>query len=163
MKKNMSILNLYAKPGYKMTLWQRIEWWYKRHKCARQRARWGFSEYDVWDLDCYLSELIGDMAKYLAEHNMSHPYDVTTEEWQTILNTISKCFKQYNIERPTPAYEAYDKAMTRISEPGCVTVKAPIELLEAWRAEELANDEAKMTELKQGFDLLFKWYQNLWD
>lgn len=160
----MSILNLYAKPGYRMGLWKRIKWWFRRAKYARQRARWGFSEYDVWDMDTYLAELIGDMTAYLADHNMSHPYDATNEEWQDTLRTISRCFKQYNIERPCPAYEAYRNAIVRASDLGkSVTVEAPERFVKAWREEERANHRATMTELKLGFNLLHENYPNLWD
>lgn len=159
----MSILNLYAKPGYKMTLWQRIKWWRKRHKYARQRARWGFCEYDVWDMDAYLAELLKDMFAFWAKHHMSHPYDMSAEEWQQTLINISECFAQYNREFPQPAYEAYHKACIRTKENGCVTVEAPDELLKAWREEDLKIHEYKMKKLKEGFDLLQKYYSNLWD
>lgn len=160
----MRILNLYAKPEYKMTLLARIKWWFTRRKCARQRARWGFSEYDVWDLDTYLAELIGNMTEYLAEHNMSHPWDITDEEWQNILRTISHKFKQYNIERPCPAYEAYQNALVRTTNSDrSVTIEAPDEIVQAWREEEAENHKATMAELKEGFDLLYKYYPNLWD
>lgn len=160
----MRILNLYAKPEYKMTPLARIKWWFKRAKYARQRARWGFSEYDVWDLDTYLAELIGNMTAYLAEHNMSHPYEISDEDWKTTLETISHCFKQYNIERPCPAYEAYKNVIVRTTNPDkSITVEVPDHLLQAWREEEKANHEATMAELKQGFDLLYQHYPNLWD
>lgn len=55
------MLDLYAKPGYKMRPLERIKWWIRRAKYARQRARWGFSAYDVWDMDHYLAELISEM------------------------------------------------------------------------------------------------------
>lgn len=160
----MSILNLYAKPGYRMSLWKRIKWWFRRAKYARQRVRWGFSEYDVWDLDYYLADLLKDMFAYFAKHHMSHPYDVTPEEWQQTLINISECFAQYGRELPTPAYDAYSAAVTRTkNEDGSITVESPNELLEAWREEEREQYEYKMQKLKEGFDLLYKWYPNLWD
>lgn len=160
----MSRLNLYAKPQYKMRPLARIKWWFKRRKYARQRARWGFSEYDVWDMDTYLAELIGEMAKYLAEHNVSHPWDISDEDWKTTLKTISQCFKQYNCERPCPAYEAYQNACVRTTNPDhSVTIDCPDHLLEAWRLESKANYEAQMHDLKRGFDLLYDAWPNLWD
>ena len=160
-------LNLYAKSEYKMRPLARIKWWFKRAKYARQRARWGFSEYDVWDMDTYLAELIGNMTKYLSEHTHSHPYDIDDKGWRDILQTISKCFKQYNIERLCPAYEAYQENKLALVENGrfgkCVTVSAPDYLLEVWKEEERVNYKNKMEELKRGFDLLYEHYSNLWD
>ena len=68
----MLILNLYAKPGYRMSIWKRIKWWFRRAKYARQRARWGFSEYDVWDFEAYHAELVAAMMRYWAKHNHSY-------------------------------------------------------------------------------------------
>ena len=159
----MSILNLYAKPEYRMGPIKRIKWWFRRARYVRQRARWGFSEYDVWDLDAYLADLLKDMFAFWAKHQHSHPYNVTAEEWQQTLINISECFAQYNREFPQPAYEAFKKATIREKEKGCVTVEAPDGLLQDWREEERKIHEYKMQKLKEGFDLLYKWYPNLWD
>lgn len=160
----MSILNLYAKQNYKMGVFKRIKWWMRREKFKWQRALWGFSEYDVWDLDAYLADLLRDMFAYLAKHHISHPYDVTSEEWQQILINISECFAQYNRELPIPAYDAYNAATTRIkNEDGSITFEAPEGLLEAWCEEEQEQHKYKMGKLKEGFELLYKWYPNLWD
>lgn len=160
----MSILNLYAKQNYRMGLFNRIKWWLRRAKFARQRARWGFSEYDVWDLDAYLSDLLRDMFAYLAKHHMSHPYDMTSEEWQQTLINISECFAQYNRDFPTPAYDEYHKTVKRTkNEDGSITVESSLEALEKWRQEEKEQYQHKMEKLKEGFDLLYKYYPNLWD
>lgn len=159
----MSLLNLYEKPGYKMNLCQRIKWWFRREKYIRQRARWGFSEYDVWDMDAYLADLLRDMFAYWAKHQHSHPYELTAEEWQQTLINISECFAQYNRDLPTPAYDAFHKAAIRTKIDGGVAIEVPDNLLQAWRDEEIQQHEYKMQKLKEGFDLLYKWYPNLWD
>lgn len=147
-----------------MKLRGRIKWWFRRRKYARQRARWGFSEYDVWDFDTYHAELVSNALNYLANHNISHPYDITDEDWKILLEKIAECFKQWNEDPPQPTYEAYRAAVKRIeNEDGSITVEAPDELLEAWREEEKRNYENKLSKLKEGFDLLFKYYPNLWD
>lgn len=160
----MSILNLYAKPGYRMGLWKRIKWWFRRAKYARQRARWGFSEYDTWDFEAYHAELVSSMMRYWAKHNNSYHPEMTEEEWKAILNKIAECFEFWNADLPTPAYDVYRAAVKRIkNEDGSVTVEAPDGLLQAWRDEEWANHELKMKKLKEGFDLLYKYYPHLWD
>lgn len=157
------MLDLYAKPGYKMKLRDRIKWWFRRRKYARQRVRWGFSEYDVWNMDAYLADLLRDMCAYWAKHQNSHPYEVTAEERQQTLINISECFAQYTRELPTPAYEAFHKATVRRKIEGGVEIEAPDDLLQAWRDEEKEPYEYRMKKLKEGFDLLYKWYPNLWD
>lgn len=157
------MLNLYEK-SYKMSPIQHIKWLIKRHKYIRQRARQGFSEFDVWSFMDYHAELVSSMTKYLAEHNMSHPAEVSDEEWKQILTTISDCFAFWNKDLPCPAYEEYKRNTQRYkNSDGSITVYAPDDILERWRAEELANHELKMKKLKEGFDLLYKWYPTLWD
>lgn len=160
----MSILNLYVKSSCKMSLRNRIKWWFRRAKYVWQRAHWGFSEYDVWDFETYHAELIAAMLSYLAEHGMSHPWDITDEEWKTTLKTIAVCFKQWNEDLPTPAYDAFRAATKRMkNDDGSVSVEAPDELYEAWREELKTNDRIKKEKLKEGFDLLYKFYPTLWD
>lgn len=134
---NSSPFNLCAKPNYKMRLSARIKWWFKCRKYIKERARNGWSSYDVWDFDAYLANIIGGALEFLAHNNMSHPYDFTEEEWKEKLLTISECFKQYNAEPSHPAYEAYQKATERVkNEDGSITVTAPEELLQAWIEED---------------------------
>jgi hypothetical protein len=95
---------------------------------------------------------------------MSYHPDMTPEEWSEKLKYISNCFKQYNKEPPCPAYEVYHAAVKRIeNEDGSISVSAPDELLHAWREEEMRNYNEKMKRLKEGFDLLYEVYPNLWD
>ena len=157
------MLDLYGKLDYKLSLWKRIKWWFKRRKYIKERAKQGWSCYDVWDFDAYLATIIGSALEYLSKSHMSHPYDMTPEEWSERLKYISDCFKQYNEEPPCPAYEAYRAALERVETPGCVTVSAPEELAAAWREESLRNHNEKMKRLKEGFDLLYEVFPNLWD
>lgn len=160
----MSILNLYAKSGYRMLLKDRIKWLFRRAKYVRQRARWGFSEYDVWDFNIYLAELISAMMRYWAKHNHSYHPEMTNEEWRATLNKIAEYFEFWNKDLPTPAYDTYRAAVKRIkNEDGSVTVEAPDDLRKAWYAEEQANYELKKQKLKEGFDLLYEYYPHLWD
>ena len=158
------MLDLYAKPGYKMNLKNRIKWWFRRRKYARQRVRWGFSEYDVWDFDVYFADLMKDIFAFLAKRHMSHPYDVSHTEWQQTLIEISECFAQYNRELPSPAYEAWCSKTERKKIPGGIELTVPDDVLyEAWRDEEREHQQYKLNSIKRGLELINKWYPNLWD
>ena len=161
----MSFVNLYEKAGYKMTLRERVKWWFRRRKFIRQRARQGYCDGDLWDINCYLAEVIGAMTRDLAHRHCSHPADMTEEEWESILYWVSEKFRQYNIERPRPSYEAFNKArIVSVNSPdNSISIEYPDHLYKAWREEELANHEFKMKKLREGFDLLYEIYPNLWD
>lgn len=154
--------NLIAKPNYKMRPLARIKWWFRKRKYIKQRAERGWSDYDAWDFDTYLAMVIGDGLAYLADAHMSHPWDYTPEEWSEKLLYISKCFKQYTEDPDCSAYEAYHNACLTERENGKVTVFGNEDLLEAWREEERKNYEEKMKRLKEGFDLLYEVFPNLW-
>ena len=157
--------DLYAKLDYKPHWTARVKWFFKRRKYVRERARQGWSSYDVWDFDTYLAQLIGGAMEFLAQNNMSRPWEYTDEEWKEKLLHISECFKQYNIDQPCPSYSAWRASVEREeSENGCVTVSGgDPELARAWHEEELHNYNEKMKKLKEGFDLLYEVYSNLWD
>ena len=155
--------DLTAKLDYKPRLLARIKWWFRRRKYIKERAQKGWSSYDVWDFDTYLAMVIGDGLAHLAGAHMSHPWDYTPEEWSEKLLYISKCFKQYTEDPDCPAYEAYHKACLTEREDGKVTIFGDEDLLNAWREEEKRNYKEKMKRLKEGFDLLYEVYPNLWD
>ena len=157
--------DLYAKLDYKPRLLARVKWFFRRRKYVKERAHQGWSRYDAWDFDTYLAYVIGGALEFLSENNMSHPYDISDEDWRAKLLRISECFKQYNIDPPSPAYEAWHESVHREeSKKGCVTISGGDEdLYRAWREEETRNYENKMKMLKEGFDLLYEVYSNLWD
>jgi hypothetical protein len=158
-----SVYDLTSKPNYKMNLFMRIKWWLRRRKYIKERAKRGWSSYDVWDFDTYLATVISGALEFLAHSHMSHPYDYTPEDWSEKLSYISKCFKQYLEEPPCPAYEAWCAACERVATEGSVTITGSDELAQAWHEESVRNHENKMNRLKEGFDLLFEIYPNLWD
>lgn len=155
--------DLTAKLDYKPHLFKRIKWWFKRQKSIKERAKKGWSAYDAWGFDAYLSYVISGVLEFLSKAHMSHPYNYTPEEWSEKLHYIAECFKAYNEELPCPAYEAYHNATLVDRKKGCVTIFTKEELARAWREEEQRNYEKKMKKLKEGFDLLYEIYPNLWD
>ena len=137
------MLNLYEKPGYEMKLFERIKWWFRRRKYARQRARWGFSSYDVWDMDhCFIDTLKPMMEQMLRTYN-SHPGEITAEEWEDTLREMIACL--------TLMDEDAAKEHLGLSD-------------EAWSVEKHQQIKATMFENKKRFFELFeKWFYNLWD
>ena len=62
-------------------------------KWAYQRATKGFCDSDVWSLDSFLANLIGDSVKHLADTTHGYPPECTEESWEEILLKIAECFK----------------------------------------------------------------------
>lgn len=161
----MSMLDLYAKPGYKMNPLERIKWWIRREKFKWQRARWGFSEYDVWDMDHYLAQLISDLLLYRAKFGMSHPWDMTPEDWQQWLIDTAAMFKEYGRDFPeSEEYKAFCAAKkTTKNEDGSITVEYDKELSKAWLEREKTESEYRMCKLRMGLERLGEKFWELWD
>ena len=161
----MSILNLYAKPEYKMRPLERIKWWIRREKYKWQRVHWGFSAYDVWDMDHYLAELISEMLLYKAKFGMSHPYYMSPEDWQQWLIDTAAMFKEYGREfSETEEYRAFCAAKKTIkNEDGSITVEYDEELSKAWLEREKAESEYRMCKVRMGLERLGEKFWELWD
>ena len=147
-----------------MSLIKRVKWWFRRWKFKWQRALWGFSEYDVWDLDVHLSELIGEMLLYRAKHSCSHFADMSESESQQWFIDTAQMFKDWNRDLPTPSYDKYRASVVRTkNKDGSITVEGDSELARAWVEEEKANYEYKKSRLKEGFARLHDKFGELWD
>ena len=157
------MLNLYAKPAFKMSIFRRIKWWFRRWKFKWQRALWGFSAYDTWDMDYYLAELIGDMLLYRAKYSCSYFHDMTESESQQWFIDTAQMFKDWNRELPEPAYEAYKASIERERFDGGVIISGDDELAQACREEWVANHEYKKARLAEGFARLHERFGDLWD
>jgi hypothetical protein len=159
------MLDLYAKPGYKMKPLGRIKWWIRREKFKWQRARWGFSAYDTWDMDHYLAELISEMLLYKAKFGMSYFNNMTEEESQQWLIDTAAMFKEYGRDFPeSEEYKAFCAAKkTTKNEDGSVTVEYDEELGKAWLEREKTESEYRMCKLRMGLERIGEKFWELWD
>jgi hypothetical protein len=63
-----------------------------------QRARRGWSDYDVWDLDRYIAGILADSLAYLRDHHCGYPSGSTDEVWIATLDEMSKRFKLLRLD-----------------------------------------------------------------
>ena len=161
----MSMLDLYAKPGYKMRPLERIKWWIRREKFKWQRARWGFSSYDMWDMDHYLAELISEMLLYKAKFGISNFNSRSMEESQQWLIDTAAMFKEYSRDFPeSEEYKTFCAAKKTIkNEDGSITVEYDEELSKAWLEREKTESEYRMCKLRMGLERLGERFWELWD
>ena len=161
----MSILDLYAKPGYKMRPLECIKWWIRREKFKWQRVRWGFSSYDTWDMDHYLAELISEMLLYKAKFGISNFSSMSMEESQQWLIDTAAMFKEYGRDFPeSEEYKAFRAAKKRIrNEDGSITVECDEELSKAWLEREKIESEYRMCKVRMGLERIGEKFWELWD
>lgn len=150
--------DLTAKPAYKMNLFQWLKWKRDSRKFTKERAKWGWSRYDVWDFDTYLATVISGALIHLAKCHMSHPADISEEEWSERLLYIASCFRQYCDDPECESYHKWEEAVALGTDSETLQ-----KLSKAWHQEETDNYHNKMKRLKEGFDLLYEVYPDLWD
>jgi hypothetical protein len=148
-------------PFWKIKRWFKDTYWEVRY--GFQRMFKGYDSVDTFETFAKFRERYIKILTDYRKYHVGYCGEMTEEEWKAVMNKIAECFEFWSKDLPTPAYEAFHKAVVRTEEKGCITVEAPDELFQAWRAEEWANFELKMQKLKEGFDLLYKYYPHLWD
>jgi len=176
---------------YSYLPWTRVSNWFNNIKqfftnikLAYQRATKGYCDYDVWNLDTYLTYLLRDSIKYLAEHSHSYPgRDAvdTPEKWETCLLTISNLLDR-SIERTfeenqyyknpfEDEYEKYlvsDHSIRKENADGSITyidnsTPEQDELCKAYFAEEKHIYDLRVADREKAFKMILKYYDNLWD
>lgn len=155
--------DLTVNPYKRCGLITRFKNWRRRRKFIKERAEKGWSRYDAWDFDVYLAIVISGGLECLAKRHYSLPHGYTSEEWSKKLLYIAECFKQYLEEPENQFFEAYDNAKIIERKDGCITLTDNEELRRAYLDEEKRLYEEKMKRLKEGFDLLYEIFPNLWD
>lgn len=70
-----------------------ITWAENKKKHRRQRAKRGFSVYDWWNFDTYLSWVMINALEKFRDDGVGHPANLTENEWTTILNVMIDGFE----------------------------------------------------------------------
>lgn len=89
-------------------------------KFAYQRVTRGYADCDIWDFDSYLSELIINGSKHLADTTHSYPVKLANDEvindyqkWQEYLYKMASHFEKVNeLEWEFANYEEIEKEFT---------------------------------------------------
>lgn len=94
----------------------------KKHK--RQRVKRGFSDYDWWGFDSYLTFVIlGGLKKFKKDAN-GYPADLTQEEWNDILDKMiagfeaSEAIKNLPFVSSTEQFEEAQSALIVVRDEG---------------------------------------------
>ena len=143
--------------------WNRYAPWYRKIKQLPrtikymwQRCKRGFAESDLWDLSYFYATLIRDSLVEFKKKNEGYPGNLTFEKWQQILDEMITCFSNYVEEIKNP-YETQFFNLLHNHEN-----IDPENIKDKYFTEELEIDNWKTEQLKKGFDLLIKWFPDLW-
>ena len=174
MKNKLNIFTNGYMPWYPRNLWYNIKHFFRTIKWGWQRATRGYSDYDIWDLDVYYSNImIASLSQFRAEAIGYPGYMSNIEEWYAILDKIIFLLKQANEDEPLEEknelaewYEEYLSTKTldftkveKINSEDDGETKAKV-MQYYKREEELYN--IRIQKRKEAFELLAEYFGHLW-
>ena len=123
---------------------------FKRIKYSIQRIKYGFCDWDTWDLDTYISTMIPDALRKFAKDTNGYPPDFAIDDFETEDSVMEK-------------WRAEITKIADLIEDGGKSYDLTSEEFEGLSLEETKKlIEKKQKNLKKGFKLLSERFGNLW-
>lgn len=72
--------------------------WKFDRKMAKQRAKKGYCDLDVWNINTFIEEKLVAMLKEFIKQNDGYPSELTPDEWNNILNRMIFLLTEMNEE-----------------------------------------------------------------
>lgn len=78
-----------------------------KRKMKKQRAKKGFCDIDVWNIDMFIENTLLNILKQFKKEHIGYPFDITSEEWDNIIDRMiflltemneKTCSMQYNYD-----------------------------------------------------------------
>lgn len=151
-----------------------ISQFFRNIKYIYQRAKRGYSDVDVWEMSSFITHVIIGMLTQLKENHLGYPFGYTDEQWKSILSEM--------IEHFNNADECNDNIpLVKESEALCEEI-VKLRCSHA-NEDDLSNEEKELldkmheewsnmlkeihsyrtSEVTKAFEMLSKYYWNLWD
>lgn len=149
---------LFSKGGH-------IRMFFKRLKYTIQRGKYGCSDRDTWDLSNFLIPMLINYLQEFENKCDGYPDCLegidSLEDWQEIISDIRTAFCNYltgyENEYQKEYYEQLGK-QDKSADPS----EEFLELRNKYWDRENEIDQYKHNELKRGFDLLYKYFEEIW-
>lgn len=135
-----------------------------RQKIIRilERARFGVSRYDSWDLDSYLLRVIENGLKLLKDAGNSHPCWCTFEEWQNKLDNMIQLAEVATTDSFDETLDAFDEMLDTEAKYGHDSEEAK-QARKKWLQEEEKADNLISNSTTELLTELNKYFFDLWD
>lgn len=167
---NLNVFKNYWSPWKYPSNWIRnARVFFRQFKWAYQRVTRGFCDYDYWDLDTYLSELMAQSIKMLADNTHGYPGTEefpTYESWKEYLYKIVNLLRySLNEDMPNEYEEAWTATWKDKDILDALNNKTPEEkeISNKYFDKEYENECLKRKAQDQALDMIKHVYNNLWD
>ena len=138
---------------------KKIAGFFRRYKWAWQRAKYGFCDRDLWNLDYTLGNYIANTVSQLAKTTHGYPHGITEDKWTEILNGIAKDF-YLGTDDSLYKNEYEDKINSNVYS---LCFKSNKDLWKKYSERELEIANVMSAHRCNGFKELAKWFPHLWD
>ena len=123
---------------------------FRKIKYSIQRIKYGFCDWDTWDLDTYLSTMIPEALRKLARDTNGYPADFAIDDFEDEDAVMDKWRAELN-------------KMADLIEEGGKSYAFSLDEYEGLSEEECKKlSEKKRENLKEGFRLLSEHFEDLW-
>ena len=144
--------------GQERNIFRKIQLFFKRLKWAWQRATKGYSDWDLWDLDCYYNTLFIMSLREFAKRTQGYPDTVGDyDKWCEIINHMADCFE--NSQEDTEQIDAVLEEMMIQAVPDTPEAQA---IRERYREACREENERRIQANDEAFELMKKYNWHLW-
>lgn len=143
--------------------------WIKHKVCkapkeAKLRAKYGYCDGDMWNMNEWMCETFSEMLYELSNRAHGHPYDMSEQEWKQWLREMSE---RFNLLREDNWYKTHKNHFAALlnqcrQTPHLVTVDYD-SVRKKYLEEEEKINASYMAYARQTFLMLAKRFPDLWD
>lgn len=127
----------------------------EEYKYKVQKAKRGYSDLDVWNINYWFLSTIVPILKQFKEKHNGYPCNMSPEEWEQILDKMIFCFTEANEETCSQKNE-YQLEFDNMF--NCKNKDA----LNDYRNREIEINKYMKKNLDEGLDLFKKYFYDLW-
>jgi len=159
-------LNRVNQRYYAYRWWHPCNWWmnikrfFKGFKHDHDRAKYGVSHIDCWDLDCYMLRTFQNGLKIYKEDTNGYPAFITEQEWDNILNHMLHLLDIILTDEDPAAAEAFDMYWSTCG--GDLNAPGDEFLRNEWLRKSQEWEDYKQNCRYEFYDLLKEWGGHLW-
>lgn len=115
-KDNLNIFRFgYIKTLSFFSIRENIKQFFANIKYAYQRAKRGYADCDIWNMDIYLGELISNMLVQLAKTHHGVPFGMEENEWCTTIIEMAEHFHNTLEDDSIPIWKEEKEALKKVS------------------------------------------------
>ena len=138
----------------------KVRSFFRKIKWAWQRAKYGYCDRDLWNLDYTLGNYIAGSVYRLSKITHGYPHGISEIDWNNILKSIATNF--YMGVNEDCYGNIYEKEVADLP-PYEKQTEEQKEMWKKYSEAELDINNLMSDHLHNGFTALEKWFPHLWD